>query len=128
MNRMLKLGGFAVAGLVVLALAAAAGTNEFPKGTFTMNFKGDDWGLHFDGKGKVTVQHKGKEVVEGTYKAAKDQVEFTDVKGDYAEQGDAKTGSYRWKLADGKLTFTKVKDEAMGRSLVLTAGEWKKKE
>lgn len=31
----------------------------------------------------------------------------------------------KWKLADNKLTFTKVKDESKGRSTILTNGAWR---
>jgi hypothetical protein len=111
-----------------LALASAGEVGDFPKGTFAATVNGDEWALRFDGKGKVIVTHKDNEVVEGKYKVVKDEVEFTDVKGPYAEKGAAKTGTYQWKLADKKLTFTKVKDEARGRSGTLTSGPWEMKE
>jgi hypothetical protein len=112
-----------------LGLAGPAGAADFPKGTFTLKGPGGTaWAVTFDGKGKVTVTRAGKEVVEGTYKVKKDEVEFTDEKGPFAGKGDAKTGTYKWKFAAKKLTFTKVKDESKGRSRILTAGAWERKE
>ena len=112
-----------------LGLSSPAGAAEFPTGTFTVKDSGGTaWAVSFDGKGKVTVARASKEVVEGTYKVNKDEIEFTDEKGPFAGTGDAKTGTYKWQLEDGKLTFTKVKDESGGRSRVLTAGAWQRKE
>jgi hypothetical protein len=115
--------------VAVLGSAGAAGAEEFPKGTFTQ--KGPDetvFSIMFDGKGKFAVRAGDMEVVEGTYKVTKDEIEFTDVKGPAAGKGDDKIGSYKWKFADKKLTFTKVKDEAKGRSNALTSGTWALKE
>jgi hypothetical protein len=112
-----------------LGLTSRVGAAEFPKGTFTVKDSGGtDWAVNFDGQGKVTVNRAGKGVIEGTYKVNKDEIELTDEKGPFAGTGDAKTGTYRWKLEGGKLTFTKVKDESEGRSRVLTAGAWERKE
>ena len=84
--------------------------------------------LRLDGKGKVTVSRAGKEVIEGTYKVNNDEIELTDEKGPFAGTGDAKTGTYKWKLEGAKLTFTKLKDESEGRSRILTTGAWERKE
>lgn len=116
----------AVLWVAVTGTAAAA---DAPKGTFTL--KGPDggtWAVTFDGKDRFAVTRDGKEGIEGTYKVTGDGIEFTDEKGPFAEKGDAKSGTYKWKLADKKLTLTKVKDEAKGRSAVLTAGAWELKE
>src|SRR5437764_8767036 len=111
-----------------LGLSSPAGAAEFPKGTFTVKGPGGAaWAVNFDGKSKFTVTRAGKEVIEGTYKVNKDEIELTDEKGPFAGAGDAKTGTYKWKLEGGKLTFTKVKDESEGRSRVLTAGAWERK-
>ena len=83
---------------------------------------------HFDGKDKLTVTRDGKEVVEGRYTVNKDEIELTDERGPFAGTGDTKTGTYKWKLDGGKLTFTKVKDESEGRSRILTTGAWERQE
>jgi hypothetical protein len=112
-----------------LGLTSPAGAADFPKGKFTVKDPGGTvWEMNFDGKDKVTVARAGKEVVEGTYKVNKDEIEFTDEKGPYAGVGDAKTGTYKWKLEGAQLTFNKVKDESEGRSRILTAGAWERKE
>jgi len=104
-----------------------AGAAEFPSGTFTLKDAGGTmWALRFDGKDKITVSRAGKEVVEGTYKVIKDEIEFTDEKGPFAGAGEAKTGTYKWKRDGDKLTFTKVKDQNRGRATVLTADAWEK--
>src|SRR5438270_142841 len=115
--------------LLWLGLTNRVGAAEFPNGTFTLKDSGGTaWAVTFDGKGKVTVTRTGREVIEGTYKVNKDEIELTDEKGPFAGTGDAKTGTYKWKLEGGKLTCTKVKDESEGRSRVLTAGAWQRKE
>lgn len=112
-----------------LGLTSSAGAADFPKGTFTVMDPGAIvWAVNFDGKDKFTVTRADKDVLEGTYKVNKDEIELTDEKGPFAGEGDAKTGTYKWKLEDGKLTFTKVKDESKGRFRVLTAGAWESKE
>src|SRR5688500_6255084 len=112
-----------------LGLSSPAGAADFPKGTFTLKDPGGTvWAVNFDGKDKLTITRAGKEVVEGTFKVNKDEIEFTDEKGPFAGEGDAKSGTYKWKLEGAQLTFTKVKDESKGRSRVLTAGAWERKE
>ena len=112
-----------------LGLSISAGAAEFPKGTFTVKDPGGTaWAVSFDGKGRVAVARASKEVVAGTYKVNKDQIELTDEQGPFAGTGDAKTGTYKWKLEGGKLTFTKVKDESEGRSRILTTGAWERQE
>jgi hypothetical protein len=115
--------------MIVLLVGAHNPKDEkFPKGTFTV--KDPDatvWAVNFDGKGKFTVTRADKDVVEGTYKVKKHEIELTDEKGPFAGKGDAMTGTYQWKLDDGKLTFTKVKDESKGRHRILTAGAWERK-
>jgi|SRR5215216_2157787 len=107
----------------VLASAAAS----FPQGTFTSKDpRGSVWALTFDGKGQFTVTQNGEDGVQGTYKVTKDKIEFMDQKGPLAEAG--KVGTYTWKLAGKSLTFTKIKDEAEGRSQSLTGGPWERKE
>lgn len=110
------------------AATGTAGAEDFPKGTFAAKAPdGATWAMTFDGKGKVIVTQDGKEVVEATYKATKDEVEFQDVKGALSDK-DAGPGTYKWKLDGDKLTFTKVKDGHEGRSQALTSGAWVKSE
>lgn len=118
--------------LVVLALALfsvpSLFAGEFPTGKFTN--KGPDgstWAISFDGKGKVTVFREEKEMVKLDYKVTKDEIEFSNETGEIADK-DAKPGSYKWKLDGKKITFTKVKDDAEGRSQALTSGAWEKKD
>ena len=116
--------------LVSLALLAgrAAAADEFPKGTFTIKTAdGAEWVVTFD-KGKFTAKQNGELGVKGSYKATKDEVEFTDEDGPFAGQGDDKTYTYKWKLDGKKLTLTKVKDTNEGRVSVITNAAWEKKD
>lgn len=118
-----------VSAFLWVAVTGPAAAADFPKGTFTLKDPdGATWAVKFDVKDKFTVTRDGKEGVEGTYKVTGDGIEFTDETGPFAEKGVAKSGTYKWKLADKKLTFTKVKDEAKGRSAILTGGTWELKE
>ena len=125
MSRFWSTTGVAVA--VWLALSPLAGAAEFPTGTFTAS-RQKDWSIKFEPKGKLTVLRGGRVVVEGTYKASATEVTLTDERGPFAGTGDTKTGTYKWKLEGGKLTFTKVKDESEGRSRILTIGAWERQE
>jgi hypothetical protein len=102
----------------------------FPKGTFILKgpeAKSVAWELKFDGQTKFTVIRNSQVGVEGTYKISKNEIEFTDEKGPLAETGSGSTGTYKWKLAKGELTFTRVTDEG-ARAAILTNGSWEKKE
>ena len=69
----------------------------------------------FDAKESFTISLDNNKVVEGTYNVVKDEIELSDKTGPGAEKGDRKTGTYKWKLAEKKLTFTKIRDEADSR-------------
>ena len=109
---------------VPLAFPAAG---DFPTGTFTAKIAEEDWTITFDKDGKFVVTEAGKEVVEGTFKVTKGEIELTDVKGDYAGDGETKVGKYKWAFADKKLTFTKVEDKSPGREKCLTSSPWSRK-
>jgi len=116
--------------LAVLALAAAGNASpaqaaEFQQGSYSRTSpRGDKLVLKFGDKQRfVLSSQQGKTLVEGTYNVTKDQIEFTDQNGPIASK-DAKPGKYKWELADGKLTFTKVEDESEGRSKGITGATW----
>ena len=116
--------------LVALGLVLAGGASvtqgaEFQQGSYSgTRLRGDEVTLRFDHKGKFLLTDKeGKVLVEGTYKATKDQIEFTDENGPMAAKG-AKPGEYKWKLEDKALNFTKVEDDSEGRSKGLTGTRW----
>jgi hypothetical protein len=71
----------------------------------------------------VLSKEDGETLVEGIYKVAKDQIEFTDEKGPFASK-DAKPGKYKWQLAGKELSFTKVEDESEGRTKGITGSAW----
>jgi len=113
--------------LVIFAIPAAAA--DFPKGTLSVAAPdGTKLVMKIDGKGKFSVLAGDTEVVHGTYKVEKDEIEFTDVGGSGAGTGDEKVGTYKWKLEDKKVTFTAVKDAAAARKGALTIGAWALKE
>ena len=116
-----------------LVPADTAGVGDFPKATFATTVGKDDWMIRFDGKEKFTISWDkmpgNKKVVEGTYKVVKNELELTDEMGPGAEKGNRKTTTYKWKLAERKLTFTTIRDEADDlRSAILTSGPWEMKE
>jgi hypothetical protein len=63
---------------------AFAAKGDFPVGAFAAKIADENWTITFDDKGRFNVTHEGKEVVEGTYKVKKGEIELTDVKGEYA--------------------------------------------
>jgi len=109
-----------LAGIVPVAQGA-----EFQKGSYSATLpNGAEIVLKFEDKGKFSLAHKdGKLLVEGTYKATKNHIEFTDEKGPIASK-DAKPGKYEWKLESDKLNFTLVQDESEGRRNGLTRPTW----
>ena len=116
----------AVLGLWLISGRASAA--DFPKGTFTIKASDAMWAVTFDGKDKFKVTRNGEEGLDGTYKVTKDEIEMSDESGPFAGKGDQKTCTYKWKLDGKKLKFTKVKDESEGRSAIVTAGAWEKKD
>ena len=122
MTRLIGIGFLAVTAFVLPA--AIAGDVGDLKGACSAKLGEDTWTIRFDGKGKFSVAMAKKEVVAGIYKVAKDEVDFTDESGELAEKGDAQTGKYKWKLAEGKLTFKKVADKGEGREKALTGATW----
>jgi hypothetical protein len=112
------------AAVVWLSFGSVATAAEFPKGTFTASAQ-KDWSIRFAEKGKFAVLRGGKAVVEGTYQATETELTLTDESGQFAaKDANARTGKYKWKLADGKLKFTVVADKSTGRELILTSNEW----
>jgi len=107
-----------------LVPADTAGVGDFPKAMFAATIGKDDWMIRFDAKDKFTLSLNNKKAVEWTYKVVKNEVELTDD----MEKGTRKTGTYKWKLAERKLTFTKIRDEVDDRSAIVTSGPWERKE
>jgi hypothetical protein len=101
---------------------------DFPKATFATMVGIDHWTIEFDVKDKFAITLNDNKCVEGTFKVVKDNLELTDETGPGAEKGDRKSGSYKWRFADRKLTFTKIKDESDPRAAILTSGPWEIKE
>jgi len=111
-----------------LVPADTAGVGDFPKATFAATIGKDDWMIRFDAKEKFTISWNNKKVLEGTYKVVKNELELTDEMGPGAEKGNRNPGTYKWKLAERKLTFTKIRDEDNSRPAILTSGPWEMKE
>ncbi|MBM3997133.1 MAG: hypothetical protein FJ303_23730 [Planctomycetes bacterium] len=119
----LSLSVFALIALVTLfASSPAAQEAKGLKGTFSTMLMDEKWTIAFDGDKKFIVKKKDELMVEGTYKVTKDEIEFTDKKGLIA--APETVGTYRWKLENKKLTFTKIKDEVEGREKGLTSSPW----
>jgi hypothetical protein len=110
--------------LVILSLGAAARAADFKKGVYSVIGGGVKWSMKFDDSNKVTITRDGQVLVEGTYKVTGDAIEVTDEKGPLACGGDQKTGKYKWKLEEKKLTLTKIEDDCAGRANALTSQTW----
>jgi hypothetical protein len=108
-----------------LAGLAAAGEAGFRPGTYATQLGGETWSIQFTAKGKFRVFREDQEMVQGSYKATKNEIEVKDEKGKLASKGDQAVGRYRWKLDGDRLTFTAVRDESPGRRKALTFGPWK---
>src|SRR4030095_9477985 len=85
---------------------------------------GVKWSMNFGDHNRVTFTRDGEIAVEGTYKITGDELEVTDEKGPMACGGEQKTGKYRWKMEEKKLTLTKVSDLCEGRARALTSLVW----
>ena len=118
---MLKQLVTSLATVALLGTCSTARAQDFPKGTFSTKLGEEKWSVTFDGKGKYIVRLKGEALVEGVYKATKDQIVFDKEKGKIASPGP---GKYKWKLDGKKLAFTKIEDESEGRAKALTFGPW----
>lgn len=113
----------ALIALVSLDGWSAAQEKEVLKGTYSTTLMAEKWTITFDGESRFTVKKKDELMVEGTYKATKDRIEFIDRKGPIAA-AKAKAGKYQWKREGKKLTFTTVEDEVKGREMALTSSPW----
>ena len=120
-------GASLLVGLVLLLAAVPAlqlQATEFPKGSFSATSPRGKVTLKFEDKDKFSLKSEdGKVLVAGTYKVSKTQIEFTDETGPIAAK-DAKPGKYEWKIESDKLSFSKIEDDAEGRSKALTRTPW----
>jgi hypothetical protein len=127
LNKSVLKRGFVLAPLLLLlaAMVCVARAAEFQKASYSATLpNGAEIVLKFEDNGKFSLSHKdGKLLVAGTYKATKNQIEFTDEKGPIAAK-DAKPGKYEWKLESDKLNFTVVQDGSEGRRNGLTRPIW----
>ena len=110
--------------VVFLVLGTAARTADFKKGTYSVMAGGFKWAINFGDNNKVTFTKDGEIAVEGTYNVTGDELELTDERGPVACGGEQKTGKYKWKLEEKKLTLTKVADLCEGRARGLTSQVW----
>ena len=111
--------------LLLTAVVTVQAATEFQQGSYSgTRLRGGTVTLKFGDKGRfILADEADKVLVEGTYKVMTDEIEFTDEKGPMAAK-DAKPGKYKWKLEGKALSFTKVSDEAEGRSKGLTGTTW----
>jgi hypothetical protein len=110
--------------LVLFALDATARAEDFKIGTYSFTSGGVKYSIKFQEGNKHTVTRGGEVVVEGNYKVTGDELEVTDEKGQLACRGDQKTGRYKWKIEEKKLTLRKVEDGCEGRSNALGGQAW----
>src|SRR4030095_320482 len=113
---------------VILFFLFVCGTTaraaDFKTGTYSSTAGGVKYSITFHDNKKHTVTRGGEVVVEGSYKVTGDELELTDEKGPIACQGDQKTGKYKWKIEEKKLTLSKVEDGCEGRASALSGQAW----
>ncbi len=112
--------------LITFALsdAAAQKGTEFPKGVFTAPRGGLAAFLHLNADGSFAFNLDKYELLQGTYSVTKDEIIFTDEGGPAAGKGEFKSGKYKWKYQDGKLTFATVEEKNKGRENWASTGPW----
>jgi len=98
--------------LLVLAGAPSvtAQSSKFPVGSY----ESGPFTIIFKDGGNFEVAHSSGGGVKGTYKVSGDQVEVTDVEGEFACP-DA-VGKYTWKVEGEKLVMNIVADPCDGRA------------
>ena len=103
---------------------ALAGPAAFPTGKYLAG----QFAVEFNEKGQVRFTQGDSVLVEGEFSAKTDTISLTDRSGPMAcLDAGQETGTYRWKIEGGALTFTKVDDRCDGRSQDLTAQAWRRK-
>lgn len=109
---------------LLFVLGTTTQAADFKTGTYSFTAGGVKYSITFHDTRKHTVSRGGEVVVEGSYKVTGDELELTDEKGQVACRGDQKTGKYKWKIEEKKLTLTKVEDGCEGRSNALSGQVW----
>jgi predicted Ser/Thr protein kinase len=85
------------------------------------------WRVRILADGAMSVMQNGLTVVvRGRASVAGAQVRFDGGTGVQACSGTAATGVYRWALRGGRLTFAPLRDDCIGRRIVLLAHPWAK--
>jgi predicted Ser/Thr protein kinase len=84
------------------------------------------WRVRFLSNGAERVMQNGVTVVRGRVSVAGAQVTFDGGTGVQACSGAKATGVYRWALQGRRLTFAPLRDDCMGRRIVLLARPWAK--
>jgi hypothetical protein len=122
--RRLTIGVAALVTVVAVAAASAAAPRLSP-GVYTTRITGatpsylnGTWRIAFNSPG-FTVSKNGAAAIVGTVQIVGNKVTFRDRTGPLACSGAASTGTYTWRLAGKRLTFTRVKDSCQGRPVVL---------
>jgi predicted Ser/Thr protein kinase len=124
----LVLGGGGAAPLAVTSASPLTGTYETRisgKGALFMGVTGT-WRVRILADGAESVMQNGVTVVHGRVSVAGAQVTFDGGTGVQACSGAKATGVYRWALQGRRLTFAPLRDDCMGRRIVLLARPWAK--
>ena len=100
--------------LLLASPAVTAQSGKFPVGSY----ESGPFTITFKEGGSFEVLHSSGAGVKGTYKISGDNIEFTDVEGDFACP-DA-VGKYTWKVEAEKLVLTLVSDPCDGRAQALS--------
>jgi serine/threonine-protein kinase len=84
------------------------------------------WRFRILADGEVSVMQNGVNVVRDRASVADAQITFNGGTGVQACSGAQATGVYRWALQGGRLTFAPLRDDCIGRRIVLLARPWAK--
>ena len=109
-------------GGVVAVLGAAQGA-RFPTGTISGGDGTTNFSLTFDSAGTVHVYVNNQAFSSSRYSSKADTVTFAAFTGADGN-GCPAEGSYLWKLAEKRMSFTVVKDACEIRTTTLTGIAW----
>jgi hypothetical protein len=122
--RKLTIGVAAFVAVVAVAAAPAVAPRLSP-GVYTTRITGATpsdlngrWRIAFNSPG-FTVSKNGAAAIVGTVRIVGNKITFRDRTGPLACRGAGSAGTYTWRLAGKRLTFTRVKDTCQGRPGVL---------
>ena len=109
--------------LSIVAVTAAAQALKFPTGVIKGSDGTNTIALDFDTTGVITAYVNDQAFSNGSYEAKGDTIKFGTVNGPEG-YSCATGGTYLWKFAENRMTFTRVTDDCEMRAGTLTSITW----